>query len=50
MVASADGSMRYTIFDKCAVRIAVEETVGRRRQLVLTLVGREQIAEADRVG
>ncbi len=42
--------MRFTVFDKCAVRITVEETVGHRRQLVLALVPREQLPQAEVMG
>lgn len=48
-VASADGSVRFSIFDKCAVRIAVEEGAGRRRQLVLALVPRALLPESERM-
>ncbi len=48
-VSSRDGSMSYSIFDKCAVEIKVEETFGQRRQLVLTLVGRDKLMEAEAV-
>lgn len=43
----SDGSVSYKIFDKCAVRISVEETVGHRRQLVLSLVPREELPQAE---
>ena len=48
-VSSRDGSICYSLYDKCAVEIKVEETFGHRRQLVLTLVGREQLAAAQAV-
>ena len=41
--------MRYRVFDPCAVRIHVEEGYGHRRQLVLELVGRDQLEAADRM-
>ena len=49
-VASTDGTVRFTIFDKCAVRLAVELTAGRRQQLVLTLVPREELPPSERMG
>lgn len=39
-VVSKDGSRRFTVFDKAAVRISVVEGTGRRRQLLLQLVER----------
>ncbi len=36
--------MRYQVFDACAVRIVVEEGIGHRKQLVLTLVPRSELA------
>ena len=48
-VTSRDGTMSYSIFDKCAVEIRVEETFGQRRQLVLSLVGRDKLMEAEAV-
>eukprot|EP00983_Pelagomonas_calceolata_P016175 511555-Pelagomonas_calceolata.AAC.1 len=44
-----DGSMRYRVFDPCAVRIHVEEGYGHRRQLVLELISREQLQEAEQM-
>jgi len=38
MVMSKDGRRGYTVFDKVAVRICVEETFGHRRHLQLMLV------------
>ncbi|KAG2423316.1 hypothetical protein HXX76_015463 [Chlamydomonas incerta] len=49
-VTAADGSVRYSVFDKCAVRIAVEEGVAHRRSLVLTLVDRAELPDSERVG
>ncbi len=49
-VTSADGSVRFALFDKCAVRISVEEGVAHRRTLVLTLVDRNNLPEDERVG
>ena len=43
-----DGSVKYTVFDKCAVSICVEEGVGHRRMLVLQLVPRGRLTEAER--
>lgn len=48
-VSSVDGATRFTIFDKCAVRISIEVTMGHRRQLVLGLVSRDEIPEGDRI-
>ncbi len=39
-VASRDGSVRYTVFDRAAVRISVVEGAGHRRQLLLQMVDR----------
>jgi exosome complex exonuclease DIS3/RRP44 len=50
VVSSADGRLRFTIFDKCAVRIVVEEGAGHRRQLVLSLVPREQLPATEIMG
>lgn len=49
-VTSLDGSVRYALFDKCAVRIEVVEGEGHRRQLALTLVDRALLPEAERMG
>ncbi len=49
-VTAADGSVRYAVFDKCAVRIGVEEGVAHRRSLVLTLVDRAELPDSERVG
>lgn len=43
MVMSKDGRRSYTVFDKAAVRISVEETFGHRRHLQLTLVDRSEL-------
>lgn len=48
-VVSADGSIRFSVFDKCAVRIAVEEGASHRRSLKLTLVPRDELPASDRV-
>ena len=48
-VRSASGSVQYTIFDPCAVRIFVEEGAGRRRTLVLELVPREALPAGERM-
>lgn len=48
-VRSRDGATRYTVFDKCAVRICVEEAAGNRRQLVLRLVPRSELAAAEQM-
>jgi exosome complex exonuclease DIS3/RRP44 len=49
-VVSADGSMRYSVFDKCAVRISVVEGAARRRSIKLALVPRSELAPEDFVG
>lgn len=49
-VAAVDGSVEYTVFDKVAVHIRVEETTGGRRHLALSLAPREDLAEADIIG
>ena len=43
MVTSKDGRRSYTVFDKAAVRISVEETFGHRRHLQLMLVDRSEL-------
>ncbi|KAL4433106.1 hypothetical protein ABPG77_006533 [Micractinium sp. CCAP 211/92] len=48
-VRSKDGSTHYTVFDKCAVRITVEEAQGNRRQLVLRLVPRSELPAAEQM-
>lgn len=46
-VRSKDGATAYTVFDKCAVRIAVEEGAAGRRSLVLRLVPRSELPESE---
>lgn len=48
-ISSSCGTIRFTIFDPCAVRISVKEGIGRRRALVLELVDRNALDVADRV-
>ncbi|KAL3151102.1 hypothetical protein ABBQ38_012969 [Trebouxia sp. C0009 RCD-2024] len=43
MVTSKDGQRSYTVFDKAAVKISVEETFGHRRHLKLLLVDRSEL-------
>ena len=43
MVTSKDGRRSYTVFDKAAVKISVEETFGHRRHLQLMLVDRSEL-------
>lgn len=43
MVTSKDGRRSYTVFDKAAVKISVEETFGHRRHLKLLLVDRSEL-------
>ena len=45
----SDGSVLYRIFDRCAVKIRVEEGFGRRKTLILGLVSRDLLAESDTV-
>ena len=40
VIASKDGKVRISVFDKAAVRISVVEGAGHRRQLLLQLVER----------
>ena len=46
-VASRDGSVRYTIFDKAAVRISVTEGAGHRRQLLLQMADRSLLPASE---
>lgn len=48
-VMSRDGSVKFTIFEPCAVRITVEEGIGHRKRLVLALAPRDEVKELDRV-
>ena len=50
VAARRDGSVCYKVFDPCAVRISVEEGVGHRRHLALSLVPRDQLPASARVG
>ena len=43
------GAPAYTVLDKCAVRIEVQTGQGNREALVLALVPRQELPEADRV-
>lgn len=49
-VSAVDGSASYTVFDKVAVFIKVEEAAGGRRQLVLTLASRDDLDSSALVG
>ncbi len=49
-VRSTDGSVCFSVFDKCAVRISVEVGVAYTRSLVLQLVDRGLVPESERVG
>lgn len=49
MVTSKDGSRSYTVFDKAAVRISVEETFGHRRHLQLMLVDRSELPVTEKM-
>eukprot|EP00891_Asterochloris_glomerata_P009424 jgi/Astpho2/9424/Aster-01685 len=46
-VTSKDGRLQFTIFDKAAVRICIEETFGHRRQLQLSLVDRSSLPASE---
>jgi exosome complex exonuclease DIS3/RRP44 len=48
-VANDSGTMQYTVFDPCAVRIYVKEGVGRRRALALELIPRDQLPDAEKM-
>ena len=48
-VCAADGGVAYTVFDPCAVQISVQETTGNRRALLLKLVDRALLPDAERV-
>jgi exosome complex exonuclease DIS3/RRP44 len=49
-VVSTDGSIRFAVFDKCAVRITVEEGASHRRSLLLALVPRSELPAGDQLG
>ena len=49
MVVSKDGRRSYTVFDKAAVRISVEETFGHRRHLQLMLVDRSTLPVSEQM-
>jgi len=49
VVSNASGSVKYTIFDPCAVKIFVQEGTGRRRTLVLELLPREELPESEKM-
>ncbi|DBA70092.1 TPA: hypothetical protein ACH3X2_012255 [Trebouxia sp. C0005] len=49
MVMSKDGRRSYTVFDKAAVRISVEETFGHRRHLQLMLVDRSTLPVSEQM-
>ncbi len=49
-VVAADGSARYSVFDKCAVRVSVVGGAARRRSIKLALVPRSELAPEDIVG
>jgi exosome complex exonuclease DIS3/RRP44 len=46
-LVAADGSARYAVFDKCAVRVSVVEGAARRRSIRLELVPRSELAPGD---
>ena len=48
-IVSQDGGRSYTVFDKAAVRITVEETFGHRRHLQLTLVDRSELPVSEQM-
>jgi len=47
-VSSRDGDVRFTVFDMAAVRIAVAEAAGHRRQLVLELADRALLPDSEK--
>lgn len=49
-LVAADGSVRYSVFDKCAVRISVVEGAARRRSIKMALIPRSELAADDIVG
>lgn len=49
-LVAADGSVRYSVFDKCAVRISVVEGAARRRSIKMALIPRSELAPEDIVG
>jgi exosome complex exonuclease DIS3/RRP44 len=49
-LVAADGSVRYSVFDKCAVRISVVEGAARRRSIKMALIPRSELATEDIVG
>ena len=49
MVVSKDGQRSYTVFDKAAVKISVEETFGHRRHLQLKLVDRSELPPSEQM-
>ena len=48
-IVSQEGGRSYTVFDKAAVRITVEETFGHRRHLQLTLVDRSELPASEQM-
>ena len=48
-VRNTSGTIKYTIFDPCAVKIFVNEGVGRRRVLVLELMDRGELPDDEKV-
>lgn len=49
-MSAVDGSVKYTVFDKVAVFIKVEESTGGRRQLVLNLASRDDLDDTALIG
>lgn len=49
MILSRDGRRSYTVFDKAAVKISVEETFGHRRHLQLSLVERNELPVSEQM-
>ena len=45
-----DGRVVYSVFMPCAVSISVEEGIGHRKRLCLSLVDRADLSSADRIG
>jgi exosome complex exonuclease DIS3/RRP44 len=49
LIKKSDGSIIYKIFDRCAVKIRVEEGFGRRKSLLLELCDPSLVVPADRM-
>ena len=47
---SKDGQVIYSVFMPCGVSISVEEGIGHRKRLVLSLIDRAVLPVAERIG